>query len=163
MTDLGQENEVTFTDAQQAFIDKKIGQARIKAREKAETDAQTAAHAAKEEASLAGMEAEKKWKELADHHSARVLELEPLETQVKVYEELVAGMLKDRIKVLGDAAKKFVASLPETMTDVEKLNLLNKNEALFGETTPVVGTPARKKKSQTVIDKGREAHRRRKL
>lgn len=105
--------------------------------------------------------AEKKWQDLAAHHEARATELEPYKAQAEAYSALVASMLKERIKTLGEAAKKFVASLPESMVVAEKLELLNKNEALFGKGS-VVGTPASKRLKKQTNDKpsAREGHRR---
>jgi len=73
-------------------------------------------------------------------------------------------MLKDRTKALGEAAKTAVKALPEGLSDLDKLNWLNANQALFAiEGTSRVGTPARKKKLQQASDKSREGHRRLRL
>lgn len=145
MTEETQDDELTFSEEQQKFIDKRIGQARIKAREKAQVDYKAQAETAQTDAERARLETENKWKELAEMHEGRVQELEPYELEAKAYRELIANMLKDRIKELGDAAKKAVAALPDSLTDLDKLNWLNKSQALF-ETEGVtrVGTPASK-------------------
>lgn len=136
----------TFSAEQQAFIDKLVGNARIKAREGAKKEHETALARAKEADAEAALVAEKKWRELAEKYEARVKGLEPLEAQAKAYEELIEGMLKDRIKELGDAAKKVVGGLPESMVAVEKLKWLNDNADLFSEPGDGVGTPGRTKK-----------------
>ena len=107
------------------------------------------------------MAAAAEWQKLAEHHEGRVLELESFEAEAKGYRELIKGLLKDRIKVLGDTAKKAVAALPESLSDTERLSWLEANEGLFAEKdSKVVGTPARSKKvSQATDDKGREQHR----
>lgn len=135
--------EAVFTDDQQKLVDKLVGEARVKAREKAETDA--AAKSAKEraDAEQAALVAQQEWKKLAEQHKTRVDELEPLVKQVEGYEELVKGMLKDTIETLGEKAKNAVAGLPKSMTAIEKLNWLHKNEALFQETGGGVGTPGK--------------------
>ena len=86
--------------------------------------------------------------EMVVEAEVRVAELEPLEVQARAYTELISGMLKDKVKGLGDAAKGAVEALPTTMSDAEKLEWLNKNAALFqGANGTGVGTPKRKGKS----------------
>ena len=92
------DKKVEFTDLQQALVDKKIGEARIKAREKAETDFAAKATKEQEAAVEAALVAEKKWQELAEKHEARVKELEPLEAKAVAFDGMVEGMLKDKIK-----------------------------------------------------------------
>lgn len=164
----GDQNEIEFSSEEQKFIDKLVGNARVKAREKAQADAKSAQDQAVKDAQQAKLEADKEWQKLADMNAARVTELEPFEAEAKAYRELVTGMLKDQVKVLGDAAKKAVAALPESLSDLDKLNWLNQNQELFGVEDPSgrvrqvkqVGTPAKKTKSQSATDKGRENHRR---
>ena len=159
-----QEGTTEFTEEQQAFINKLLGKTRIEAREKANKDAGTAQVKATEEAERVRMAAEEEWKKLAQHHEARVVELEPFEAEAKVYRELVEGMLKDRVKELGEAAKVAIKALPASLSDLEKLNWLNQNQALFGvEGTSRVGTPAKQKKPQSVKGEGREGHTRMRL
>lgn len=133
--------KVTFDEAQQKLVDKLVGEARVKAKAIATAEHEAAQTKAKEESDQAALVAEKKWQELAEKHEARVKELEPFEAQGKAYSELIAGMLKDRVKELGDAAKKFMATLSKDMPPAEKLALLNANQALFGSKTAGVGTP----------------------
>lgn len=133
-----QEQEKKFTQADlDAIIQKRLARAEEKQKE-----AIQAASTLAEQETLA---AEKKWQELAGVHEARVKTLEPLEAQVKVYQEMVGGMLKDRVKALGDAAKTAVAGLPKSMSALEKLNWLSKNEGLFEAGTSRIGTPAKRK------------------
>lgn len=147
-------SEVTpFDEMQQALVDKLVGDARVKARERAKAEHGVQFAKAKEEAEQTKLAAEAKWKELAELHQARVKELEPFEAQAIAYGELVAGMLKDRIKELGDAAKKAVGALPEAMTAIEKLSWLNANEGLFQATGGGVGTPGLKKKPTPKLGK----------
>lgn len=151
------EGNIQFTDEQQRFLDKKIGQARTKARDKAVAAAKTQQEAAAQEAELEKLAASAKWKELAEHHEARVKELEPYEAEAAAYKKLIAGMLKDRLETLGEAAKTAVDALP--LTDLEKMNWLDKNQELFAAGAKV-GTPAKRKKApQPLTDKGREGHR----
>jgi len=149
--DKGQ-GELNFTKEQQAFIDKLMDKARIGAREKAQTDAAEAAKVAKDAAEKAKLEADAQWQKLAARHETRVKELEPFEAQAKAYVDLIDSMLKDKIKELGDAAKKAVAGLPESLTAIEKLVWLNQNEDLFKEAGPHVlrgGSPATRRKLAT--------------
>lgn len=146
--------EVKFDDTQQEFINKLVGDARIKSRAKAEAEFKAQQSKATEEAERANLAAKDEWQKLSATHEARVKELEPLVDQVKAYGELVAGMLKDRVKELGDNAKKAVDALPESMSAIERLAWLNKNDELFqedSETNRALGTPRGKKK--TVSDK----------
>jgi len=137
-------DKIEFSEQQQAIVDKLVGDARIKAREKATTDATAAQDKATSEAEKVALAAEAKWQELAEKHEARVKELEPLEGQATSYRELIAGMLKERVKALGDGAKKAVAALPEGMTAAAKLSWLNANVELF-QPGDGVGTPKRTK------------------
>lgn len=155
-----QDDVTEFTDEQQRFIDKLVGSARIKSREKATQDAQVAQAKIASEAEQTKLEADENWKKLVEMHAGRVAELEPYEVEAKAYRELIESMLKDRVKALGETAKKAVAALPKSLTALERLNWLNQNEALFGtESTPRVGTPAQRKKLSPQTDKGREGHR----
>lgn len=135
--------EVKFDEQQQALVDKLVGEARVKARDKAQ--AELTAQAAKEQdaAIQAALIAEKKWQELAQKHEARVKELEPYEAKAKSFDELVDSMLKDKVKTLGEAAQKAVKALPESMAAIDKLNWLNQNEELFQVAGDGVGTPRR--------------------
>lgn len=134
-----------FTKEQQEHINKLVGEARVKAREVAKTQHEGDQAKAKEDAEKAALAANQKWQELAEKHEARAKELEPFEGQAKAYSELIAGMLKDKIKGLGDTAKKAVGALPETLSSLEKLEWLNANEALFQAPGDGVGTPGSKK------------------
>jgi len=151
--DGGDDGEKLFTQKQMNDL---VGKARVKAREKAESDAKTKADADKATAEQASMVAKQEWKALADQRQARIAELEPLEAQVKAYEGLIAGMLKDRVKELGETAQKAVGALPESMSPVERLAWLETNIDLFPATGAEVGTPARKSKKQAdqSIDSG---------
>ena len=128
-----------LTEEQQAFVDELVGKARTKEREHFESQAVKD----KEEAAQATLEAEKKWKELAEMHQARVKELEPFETRAKKYDELVLDMLKKKIEAFGEAAKKAMNALPKSMPTVDKLAWLDKNEELFQVAGDGVGTPGR--------------------
>lgn len=155
-----------FSDEQQEFFNKRMGEARVKARELAKADFEEAAKAATEKAAQEKLQAEKEWQKLATMHSDRVKELEPFEVEAMAYRAMVADLLKDRVKELGDKAKVAIKALPESLSDLEKLNWLNKvaSEGAFAtEETSRVGTPARRKKTSQVTDKGREQHRRLKL
>lgn len=121
-----------------------IGEARIKARSKAESDAVSAQTAANEEVEKANLAAQGEWEKLLTKSNARVKTLEPLEAKVVAYETLIEGMLKSRVKELGEMAKKATSALPETMSSLEKLAWLNENTELFQE-KQIVGTPAVRK------------------
>jgi hypothetical protein len=137
--------EVTFTAEQQELVNKLVGEARTKAREKAETDAQAALRREKDAAQEAALKAEAKWKELAERHEARVRELEPLSSQVEAYNKLVDRMLADKVKGLGDTAKKAVEALPGNLSAAEKLAWLDANTELFAQKGDGVGTPRKPK------------------
>jgi len=157
----GSQDELNFTKEQQAFIDKLIGKTRIGAREKAQTDAADAAKVAKDAAEKAKLEASKEWQTLAARHEARVKELEPFEEQAKAYNKLINDMLAAKIKALGDAAKKAVGALPESLTVVDKLAWLTANEDLFKEAGAHVlrgGSPTTRRKPAA---KGEEEPKRR--
>ena len=140
-------DEKTFT---QDEVNKLVGDARVKARAKAESDASDKAAKDRETAEQAALVAKQEWQTLADQRKERISELEPLEAQVKAYEDLVAGMLKDQVKEHGEAAQKAVGALPESMTAIEKLAWLNKNIDLFKATTGGgVGTPSIPTRSRT--------------
>jgi len=147
--------KITFTKEQQAHIDKIIGDARVKAREKAKADHDAQTSKDKDAAEQAALVAKQQWQKLAEKHEARVKELEPLEAKAKAYEELIEGMLKDTIEKMGEGAKKAVEALPASMSAVEKLDWLNKNEELFQVKGDGVGTPKPAAK-QTKTTKGKE-------
>jgi len=133
-----------LTAEQQAHVDGLIGQARVKARDKAIADSAAARAKATDDASKAALAADAKWEALNKVNEARVKELEPFEAKAKEYDALMATMLADKVKALGDAAKKAVAGLPESLSVVEKLKWLSANEELFQTGSNGVGTPKRK-------------------
>jgi hypothetical protein len=147
------DEERTFT---QDDLNKFIGEARIKAREQARAEFEAQAAKDKEATERQALEAKQQWQELAGRHEGRVKELEPLEAEVEAYRGLVATMLADRVKALGEGAKKAVEALPGTLSDLEKLAWLNSNEELFQVAQPGdgVGTPHRKKGKQDDGPKG---------
>jgi len=152
--------EIEFTEEQQALVDKLIGDARVKAREKAQADQSTTLAKEKDTAEKAALAASQKWQELAEMHQARVAELEPFEAQAKAYGELIAGMLKDRLKELGSEATKAVGSLPDAMTMIEKLAWLNQNAGLFQAAGDGVGTPGARRPAKNKKTAGDVGHRR---
>jgi hypothetical protein len=138
--------DVQFTQEQQAFVDKLVGDARVSARDKATADADAQRIKDEEKANRANLAAKEEWEKLAQTHEARVKELEPIAEQVQVYLDFIDGVLQDNIKKLGKNAKSAVAGLPEGMTPMEKLTWLNANETLFEVSGgDGVGTPARSK------------------
>lgn len=134
-----------FTVEQQAELDRLIGEARVKARDLAKAEFTTAQTKAQADADRAALEAKNEWQTIAAEQKSRITSLEAAEAKVKTYETLVDGMLADRIKALGDAAKTAVSALPESLTPIEKLTWLNKNVGLFSATSSDgVGTPERR-------------------
>ena len=159
-----QEDVIGFTDEQQKFVDKLVGNARVKSRERATQDAQAAQSKVANEAEQSKLEADKNWERLVEMHTGRIAELEPYEAEAKAYRELIGSMLKDKVKALGETAKKAVAALPESLTALDRLTWLNQNEALFNTESVSgvatrVGTPAARKKLSQRTDKSREGHR----
>lgn len=136
-------DEIKFDEAQQKLVDKLVGEARVKARETAQAEFTDKSVKEQEAAEQAALVAGKKWQELAQKHETRAKELEPFEAEAKAYREMVTGMLKDRVKELGEDAKKAVAALPDSLTDLDKLNWLNQNTKLFEAVGDGVGTPGR--------------------
>lgn len=123
--------EITFTDEQQKLIDKRIGEARVKSREQAKADFETALAKEREEAEQATLQANQEWKELAEKRQARILELEPLEDNATKYQEVISKMLEEKLEKLGDTAKQAVEALPGDLDTLEILSWLNANEKLF--------------------------------
>ena len=136
-----------FTVEQQAEIDRIVGEAQVKARNQAKNEYETAQAKAQEVTEQANLAAQNKWQQIAEGLKARVATLEPLEQQIAVYQESFEGMLKDKIKVLGDGAKQVLDTLPASMTAVEKLAWLSTNEGLFAPGNSV-GTPNRSAQKQ---------------
>ena len=153
--------KIEFDEAQQARVNELVGAARVKARDQAKADFEAAQAKAKEEAEKTTLAAEAKWQELAQKHEARATELEPFETEAKAYRKLVTTMLKDRVKELGEDAKKAVDALPSTLTDLDKLAWLNTNAELFEVTGDGVGTPNRPKPKSGGKHKAKDAGHRR--
>jgi len=145
-------SDVEFSAEQQALVDKLVGEARTKARDKANSDAAVATTQAAETTELASLAAEQKWQALAEKHEARVHELEAVEGQAQAYTDLISEMLKDKVKSLGETAKAAVDALPGSLSDTDKLAWVSKNEALFSPAGDGVGTPGRK---QVVAKPGR--------
>ena len=140
--------QITFTPEQQAMVDKLVGDARVKARDKATADADTQRVKDEADTNTANLAAKEEWEKLAKTHEAKVKELEPVTEEVKVYLTFIEGVLEDTVKKLGKGAKSAVAGLPEGMTAMDKLTWLNANTVLFQEPTgDGVGTPTSSKTS----------------
>jgi hypothetical protein len=147
--------DVTFTEEQQAFVDKLVGDARVKAREKAVAEQEAQVTRDKAAAETAALIEQQKWQQLAEQSQARVAELEPLAEKAKRYEELVANQLEATLKELPEAAQKAVNELPEGMDATTKLEWLTKNKGLFqpkgdgvGTTKSVTTTPRKEPTTQ---------------
>ena len=128
--------EVTFSDEQQQHIDKLIGDRLTRAKTKWEADLEAAKAKAQQDAETAQLAEQKKYKELAGKHQARIDELEPLEGRIQAYVEAVSQLLAAKIEALGEAAKTAVDNLPGDPDALEKLVWLGANEALFGKRGP---------------------------
>ena len=133
-----------LTTEQQVMVDRLVGEARVKAREKAQVEFTSAQNGIAEAAEMATLAADAEWKTLNEKNEARVRELEPFEAQAKEYNALISKMLRTKVKSLGDGAKTAVDGLPEGMSTAAKLKWLTANEALFGDVSSGVGTPRRK-------------------
>lgn len=146
-----QDGKIELSPEVQKFVDKLVGNARVKARELAKAEFEKAAGDATADAERKELAASAEFEKLAQMHASRVTELEPFEAEAKAYRELIAGLLKDRIKVLGKAAETAVKALPTGMSDLEKLTWLDAMAEEWFEaegSAGRVGTPARKKKAQ---------------
>ena len=121
-----------FTEEQQKYVNDLVGQARIKARQKAEEDAKAAIEAAKQQAEAEAAQAE---------------QVEALQGQIKAYDAVITGLLEARLAEFGEAAEKAVEVLPDSLT---KLNWLNANAGLFqAPAGDGVGTPGKPNPTNT--------------
>ena len=136
-------DKVEFSEEQQKLVDELVGTARTKAREKAQADHDIKTSNDKVAAEQAAMVADKKWQELYETSEAKLGTLKTLEKKVEAYEGMVAVMLKERVKSLGEGAIKAVGALPESMSAIEKLEWVEKNKELFQGKGDGVGTPGR--------------------
>lgn len=145
--------DVEFTPEQQEYVNKLVGEARVKAREQAQAQAAADGQAAKEKAEREALEASAEWEKLAKKAQARVTELEPASEKLDAYVKVVDSILAKRIEALGDRAKVAVDALPGNLSALEKLDWLNKNAELFqhnGGSGP--GTPMRPVRPRDVAD-----------
>jgi len=110
-----------FTEEQQEYINKLVGEARTKAREKALEEAQGIAET-----------------KLTELRSQFAVDLE-------AHEQFVASVLEDKLQALGDRARQAVESIPN---GVDKIAWLNANAELFTTNTSV-GTPKPGKAAST--------------
>jgi hypothetical protein len=124
----------------QEEVNQLVGNARVKARTQAQAEFDEAKAKATADAQRKALKEKEQWEQLATTTESRVRELEPLEAKVKAYDELIAGILKDRVAALGERAKTAVDALPDGMDDLAKLEWLNKNVTLF-QGGDDVGTP----------------------
>ena len=128
--------DIEFTAEQQTRIDQIIGERLGRARTSWEVAAAAAKTKAESEAEQAKLTEQAEWQKLAEKHQARVTELEPLEAETAAYAEVIEGMLKAKLKALGDKAQTAVDGLPGDLGALAKLQWLNKNEALFATKPP---------------------------
>ena len=128
--------EVTFSDEQQAHIDKLIGERLTRAKGKWETDLEAAKTKATKDAETARLAEQEQYKELAGKYQARIGELEPLEGRMQAYVEAVDTLLAAKLKELGQPAQTAVDNLPGDPDALGKLHWLNANDALFAKTSP---------------------------
>ena len=118
-----------LNDEQQAHVDKLIGDARVKAREKAKKEGAEQLTRERETAEAATAVARQEMQTLS-------------ETRLTALEKVVAGVLEDTVKRLGEAAGSAVEGLPKSMSAGDKLDWLRQNEKLFQSTGDGVGTPS---------------------
>lgn len=126
-----------LTEDQQVHVDKLIGDARSKAREKAKADAEDLIAKERETAMSVAKQARQ---ELDALNVSKTAELE----------EMAASMLEDAVKQVGSKAKTAIEALPSTMVAIEKLKWLRVNRELFQAQGDGVGTPASGTKLNTV-------------
>jgi hypothetical protein len=128
-----------FTDEQQEYIDKLVGQARQEGRK-------SGSEKAKQELRKE-LEQSEEFKRLARERAERIEELEPLAEKVERYQGVISGLLESRLGELGDKAKNAVEALPDVMTALDKLNWLTENADLFGG-EKAHGTPKKQSRKQ---------------
>ena len=116
-------------EEQQAHVDKLIGDARTKARDKATVKAQEQIAKERDTVESAAMVARQEMQTLS-------------ETRLTALEKVVAGVLEDTVKRLGEAAVSAVEGLPKSMSAGDKLDWLRQNEKLFQLAGDGVGTPS---------------------
>mgnify|MGYP001083276527 CR=1 FL=1 len=129
--------DVEFSEEQQELVDKLVGSARVKAREQAQAEIEKAKEAAVEVA----LKEQGEWRTLAEKAQAKLEELEGAAERAEVYEGVIADMLESRVKELGEEAQAALDGL--SLSAIEKLNWLNRNEGLFKVQSDGVGTPQR--------------------
>lgn len=128
--------KVEFTAEQQTALDVIIGERLTRARTKWDAERTAEDDKAKGAAEKERLEEQAEWQKLAERHESRVVELEPLEGQMKAYQTAVETMLKARLEALGETAKTAVENLPGDLGVLAQLTWLNANEGLF--TRPAV-------------------------
>jgi hypothetical protein len=141
----GDTSTPTFSPEQQEFVNQLVGKARVEGRTSAEkelADKQAKAKAAEETATL---EQNREFETLSKQQAARIASLEPLEATLEEYKGAIETIFKARLKTLSDKARKAVEALPESLSVLEKLSWVTKNEDLFKEESKSVGTPRRGK------------------
>jgi len=139
-------NEELLTQEQ---VNKLVGEARKEGRKAGIQKAKEELEAQKRKDLEQSLEKSEEWKQLADERASKLAEMEPLAEQVEGYKEVIAALLSDKVEALGDRAKAAVEALPDSLTDLDKLNWLRSNAGLFsGEEAENPGTPKRHQRKQ---------------
>jgi hypothetical protein len=138
MVKMSDNDTVTFTNEQQELVNRLVGEARVKAREKAVEDYKIEAEKLAKDAEHEKLIEEEKFKELAETFEAKVRELEPFKAQAERFDSVIEVMLEKRFKELGEAAKKAVEMLDNPLA---KLEWLEANASLFTAKNDSIGTP----------------------
>lgn len=150
------DEEVTFSPAQQAYIDKLIGRTRVKEREKAKATAEAEAAKKAKEAEEKALQDQEEWKTLAEN---RAKEIADLTTKNATLEEMrqAAERFEQTLNNILDKQKKdlpaHILPLIEKMDPVDAMNYISENaEALNVKPDVYTKTPKPSEKKVTSED-----------
>jgi DNA repair exonuclease SbcCD ATPase subunit len=122
----GQESggEVTFSDEQQAKIDRIIAERLSRAEEKWKTKAEKVRQKAKEEAEKARLKEQAEWKKLAEQAESKLEEIKPQYESASEKLERYQGALSGYLEAARDGVPDYVTDLLDKLDPVEQLQWL---------------------------------------
>lgn len=157
--DKGKEKkQVEFTEEQQAYVNKLIGDARKEGRDRAAREAEEARKTSEDEAEQKRLEEQKEFEKLANDRKAK---LDALEAQVKTLagqNEKYVSAIKAKLDAERKGLPEHITALLDRLDPADQLEWLAANgeaakKPTGGSTTP--GTPTRPRKPSEPPDPGK--------
>jgi hypothetical protein len=130
-----QKADVTFNAEQQALVDKLVGEARVKEREKAKADLEAETSKARKKAEQDALKEKEDFKTLAEQREAEISELRKQLEELTPFKENSAKFekaLKDQLEAVKKSLPKHILPLIEKLDPIEAMQYIEEHRKELG-------------------------------